>query len=220
MLEDLEGLQVGQQVEALQVFSGLETENRYRVMDPSGQPILFAYEDSGFFGRQFMGGHRPLTIHILDGNGDEVMIARRKFFWFFSHLEMLTPDGRFLGRMQRRWQLLGRGFDLSSAQGCVGKLTGKLLRPNTFNLYDQGIERARITKVWSGIAREVFTSADNFHVDFLDTTLTEDARWLVLGAAFAIDLDFFERRGRRRGFGLGTFGGHSVDTVGFTGRGF
>jgi hypothetical protein len=33
--------------------------------------------------------------------------------------------------------------------------------------------------------------------------MAEASRWLVLGTAFAIDLDFFENRGRGGGIGFG-----------------
>lgn len=203
MLETLESLMVRQQVEPLQVFIGLETENRYKILDNAGNEILFAYEESGFLGRQFLGGHRPLTIKIMDGEGNLQLIAQRKFFWFFSHLELLSPEGAVLGRLQRRFKLIGRRFDLFDDQGKVGSVEGPMLRPNTFWIKRDGVELAKITKKWSGIAREAFTAADNFSAEFTDSSLSESHRWLVLGAAFAIDLDFFENRARRTGFRFG-----------------
>ncbi len=203
MLETLESLMVRQQVEPLQVFIGLETQNRYKILDNAGNEILFAYEESGFLGRQFLGGHRPLTIKIIDGEGNLQLIAQRKFFWFFSHLELLSPEGAVLGRLQRRFKLIGRRFDLFDDQGKVGSVEGPMLRPNTFWIKRDGVELAKITKKWSGIAREAFTAADNFSAEFTDSSLSESHRWLVLGAAFAIDLDFFENRARGTGFRFG-----------------
>ncbi len=200
MLETLESLMVRQQVEPLQVFIGLETENRYKILDNAGNEILFAYEESGFLGRQFLGGHRPLTIKIMDGEGNLQLIAQRKFFWFFSHLELLSPEGALLGRMQRRFKIIGRRFDLFDDQGRVGTIEGPILRPNTFWIKRDGVDLAKITKKWSGITREAFTAADNFSAEFTDSSLSESHRWLVLGAAFAIDLDFFENRARGTGF--------------------
>ena len=203
MLETLESLMVRQQVEPLQVFIGLETQNRYKILDNAGNEILFAYEESGFLGRQFLGGHRPLTIKIIDGEGNLQLIARRKFFWFFSHLELLSPEGAVLGRLQRRFKLIGRRFDLFDDQGKICSVEGPMLRPNTFWIKRDGVELAKITKKWSGIAREAFTAADNFSAEFTDSSLSESHRWLVLGAAFAIDLDFFENRARGTGFRFG-----------------
>ena len=220
MLEEYETLIVRQEMEPLQVFSGLETENRYKVLDPGGQEVCFACEESGFMARQFLKSHRPLTIKIIDGGGDLLLVARRKFFWFFSHLEFLSPSGDLLGRMERRFSLVGRRLDLTDNNGTAAAIQGPLLRPNTFWISRDGRELARITKQWSGLAREAFTVADTFQVRFTDAAMSEPMRWLVLGAAFAIDLDFFEERNRRSGLRPGTLGGHSVDSGGFTGRGF
>ena len=70
------------------------------------------------------------------------------------------------------------------------------MRPNTFFVggHQEGI--AKITKQWSGVSREMFTAADTFHIEYIDRSLSESMRWLILGAAFAIDLDFFENRAR------------------------
>jgi hypothetical protein len=48
VLETLESLKVRQQVEKLQVFIGIETENRYKVLDNADNDIIIAYEESGF----------------------------------------------------------------------------------------------------------------------------------------------------------------------------
>ena len=59
-------LVVRQTREMLEVFTGFETANRYRILTPEGQEVMYAYEDSGFLGRQFLGNNRPLNLHILD----------------------------------------------------------------------------------------------------------------------------------------------------------
>ena len=195
MLEAYETLTVRQEVEMLQAFTGLETENRYRILDSSGSDVLFAYEESGFIARLLLRSHRPLIIKIVNNDGEPQLVARRRFCWFFSHLEMFAPDGGVLGRMQRRFKLLGRRFDLYDADGHVGHVEGPLFRPNTFWLRRDGVDSMKITKRWSGAAKEMFTAADNFQIEFTDSTLSESMRWLSLGVAFSIDLDFFENRG-------------------------
>ena len=224
MLENYESLTIRQSVEMLQVFIGLETRNRYRILDPEDNEVLYSYEESGFMSRQFLGGHRPLTLNIIDSDGKVLMVAPRSFFWFFSHLELLSPEGDRLGGMQRRFKFVGRRFNLHDTDQQVATIEGPLFRPYTFWIRRDGVELARVTKRWSGISREMFTAADTFKVEFTDSTLSESMRWLVLGAAFAIDLDFFERR-HSSGFGLGAlgvggFGGGRSGGGGIAGRGF
>ena len=195
MLQDYSNLTVRQEVEMLQVFTGFETRNRYRVLDPSGQDVLYAYEESGTLSRLFLNAHRPLTLHIIDGNGQPVLTAKREFFWFFSHLHFSSPEGREMGSMQRRFKWINRRFDLTDAEGSLLHVDGPIFRPHTFWFRHSGGDLAKITKRWSGLSREAFSVADNFEVEFSDPSTPESMRWLILGAAFAIDLDFFEKKG-------------------------
>ena len=196
MLQGYDTLTVRQEVEMLQVFTGLETRNRYRVMDSGGQDVLYAYEESGTLSRLFLQTHRPLTLHLIDGTGRTVLTGRREFFWFFSHLHFYSEEGREMGSLQRRFKFINRCFDLTDAEGSYLHVDGPIYRPNTFWLRHSGGDLAKITKRWSGLSREAVSVADTFEVEFTDRTMPESMRWLVLGAAFAIDLDFFEKKGR------------------------
>ena len=197
MLQNYQSLTVRQEVEMLQVFTGFETRNRYRVLDSNGQDVLYAYEESGTLSRFFLQSHRPLTLQFIDSAGRPVLKAHRDFFWFFSHLHFSSHEGRSMGSMQRRFKFINRRFDLTGADGSQLHVDGPILRPHTFWFRHDGGELARITKRWSGLSREAFSVADNFQVEFSDPTIPESTRWLILGAAFAIDLDFFEKKSER-----------------------
>ena len=88
----------------------------------------------------------------------------------------------------------------------VGKVEGPLLRPNTFFVGGGRKGIAKITKQWSGVGREMFPAAATFHIEYPEKSLSESMRWLILWAAFAIDLGFFENRGRSGRIGVGRFG--------------
>ena len=215
MLESYPSVTVRQQVEPLQVFTGIEAKTRYRLIDPDGTDILFAYEDSGFMARQFLGNHRPLSIKVVDPQGALQLTASRSFFWFLSHLELAGPGGAAAGRVDRRFKVLGRRFDLTDGQGDSLEIHGPMLRPNTFWLKRDGADVGKITKQWGGLGRELLTRADTFGVEFgppegtglsAQPAMSESMRWVVLAAAIAIDLDFFESPGRRGGTGF-YFGG-------------
>ena len=204
-MEDLtqyQELVVRQEVEHLQVFTSLETSNRYSVLSPDGTTLLYAYEQSGFLGRQFLRSHRPLTLHVVDSESVPVMSASRQFFWFLSHLHVRDGTDRPLGSLRRQFALLNRKFILEDSNGRpVGEVQGRLFRPNTFTVHKQGTEVARVTKQWSGIMKEAFSDADTFHVQLENRQVDQGFILLVLATAFAIDLDFFEDGGG--GFSLG-----------------
>ena len=189
-------LTVCQEVEHLEVFTGFETENRYKVMTPEGDTLLYAFEESSFLGRQFLRSHRPLTLHIVDTESQPVLTASRGFFWFLSHLHIFDGADRPLGSLRRVFAVLRKRFTLEDPMGgFIAEVNGPLFRPNTFMLYRQGSEVARVTKQWSGIMREAFSDADTFRVQMDGRGLGQDFALLVLATAFAIDLDFFESSG-------------------------
>ena len=186
---------VRQQVETLEAITGFETRNRYEVLTPDGQQVMYAYEESGGLSRFFLKTHRPLDLHVVDTNGNPILTASRQFFWFFSHLHMSDDSGRHVGALNRQLGFLKRRFTLTDQnEQPIGEVVGSLFRPYTFFVRDlRGEEIGRVTKQWSGLLREGFTDADTFQVLFNDSERSQDFRLLLLTAAFAIDLDFFER---------------------------
>ena len=208
MLELYPSLMITQQVESLQVFSGIETGNKYRIVDMDGADVAYAYEESGFLARQVLRNHRPMSIRLMDAQGTVLLTASRRFFWFLSHLEMEGPGTVRAGRIDRRLKFPGRRYEVSDGQGTTLELMGPPFRPHTFKLMRDGVEVGRITKRWSGARREIFTTADTFQVVFESqedgapsplAPLSEAMRWVMLGAAIVIDLDFFDSRTRRGG---------------------
>ena len=194
---------VRQTREMLEVFTGFETANRYRILTPDGQEAMYAYEDSGMLTRQFMGNHRPLSLHVLGSDGGNILNANRSFFWFLSHLNVQDGSGAPIGSLKRKFAALKRKFVVLDAGGQqIAGLNGSIFRPHTFTLNNaRGEEMGRIVKEWGGIMREGFTDADNFRIQFSDAERSEHIRLLLLASAFAIDLDFFEAKGSRHGIG-------------------
>ena len=188
---------VKQEIEFMEVFTGFETANRYSVRTPDGAELLYAYEESGKISRLFLRNHRPLTIHFVDNDGNEVFTAERGFFWMFSHLYVGDEDGKLIGSLQRTFKLLGRRIAILDHEGTKrSEIRGGLFRPNTFMVYSDGEEVARITKRWGGLAREMFSDADTFQVGMDLERVDQGFATIILAAAIAIDLDFFESGGR------------------------
>ena len=185
---------IRQEMEHLEAFTGLETQNRYSVSTPDGDPLLYAYEESGFFSRIFLKKNRPLSIHVLDNNKERVLTASRSFFWFLSHLHIRDGSGHEIGALRRRFSILNRRFEFEDSTGkLIAEMRGPRLRPNTFMIYNKrGEEIGRVTKQWSGIGREVFSDADTFSVQIDTNKVDRDFAMLILVSALAIDLDFFE----------------------------
>ena len=186
---------IRQEMEHLEAFTGLETQNRYGVSTPDGDRLLYAYEESGFLSRILLKKHRPLSIHVLNNDKEIVLTASRSFFWFLSHLHIRDGSGREIGSLRRRFAILNRRFELEDSTGkLIAEIRGSLLRPHTFMIYKSGEEIGRVTKKWSGIGKEVFTDADTFRLQIDTSKADGDFAMLMLASALAVDLDFFEGR--------------------------
>ena len=184
---------VKQRVEGLEAITGIETKNRYEVMTPDGQTVLFAYEESGGWGRVLLQRNRALTLHVAGLDGREVLAGSRAFFWFFPTMYVRGPNGSPIGTIRRKFGILKRRILLENPQGeTVAEVNGSVFRRYTFMVNRGGQEVGRITKKWSGVGREMFTDADTFQVQ-LPTEHDEQLQQLVLATAFAVDLDFFEK---------------------------
>ena len=185
---------VKQRVEMFEALTGIETRNRYDVLTPDGGAVMLAYEESGALSRLFLKRHRPLTLHIADLDGRDILVASRGFFWYFSHLMVRDGEGRPVGAIRRKFGLLRRKMVIEDARGAVvAELSGSVFRTYTFTIKRQEQEIGKVTKQWGGLGRELFTDADTFLVE-LPIEYGDELQSLVLATAFAVDLDFFEQR--------------------------
>ena len=124
---------VRQRVELLEAFTGFETENRYEILTPDGQSLLYAYEESGGLARLFLKTHRPLDIHVIDQDRNLVLSASRDFFWFLSHLHVSDASGNHIGTLNRRFAVLKRRLTLTDSNDRpFGQILGSLFRHYTF----------------------------------------------------------------------------------------
>jgi uncharacterized protein YxjI len=68
-----------------------------------------------------------------------------------------------------------------------GSINAENWRAWNFNITDgQGNEVARVTKTWEGLAKTMFTTADNYVVN-IHRQLPEPMRSLVVASALCID---------------------------------
>jgi uncharacterized protein YxjI len=69
----------------------------------------------------------------------------------------------------------------------VGSVNAESWKAWDFNIQDaSGDEIARITKMWAGLAKEMFTKGDKYVVQ-IHRPLDEPLRSLVISAALAVD---------------------------------
>jgi uncharacterized protein YxjI len=194
-------LMVKQTKEWVEIFIDWETSNKYIVMDTHGDQLAFIAERGGGFGAAIMRGiarsHRAFHIDVFTHSKDILLTLSRKFFWFFSDLEVRSPAGEHFGSVHRRFAIFHKRYDLRDQHGDVfASISSPFWRLWTFQLVGTD---AKIAKKWGGVLREVFTDADTYMIDYGTRDWSEAERAVIFAAAISIDFDFFENNQGKRG---------------------
>lgn len=176
-----------------------------------GQKVYYAVEDTCCASRNFCGSVRPFDIKIFDNQRQEVMHLDRPLrcshclcFCCLQKMEVQAPPGTPIGYVRQAWSLCWPKYKLNNEHDetvllikgpccridICGDLDFKITSP------DEKTCVGKITKQWSGMAKEVFTDADNFGVVF-PVDLDVKAKATALGAVFLIDFMYFEDGGSK-----------------------
>lgn len=204
-LTQIDQLLVHQQVELLELVTGWETENKYRVRNTLGQQVYFAAEQSNCCARQYCGPVRPFEMTIADNNQREVIHLIRPYrcnawccFCCLQEMEVQSPPGTTIGFIKQDCTFIYPWFSVQNADGeTVLKIKGPCWTCRWCDIEFQILsadgtqEVGKITKQWSGLAKEYFTDADNFGIQF-PMDLDVKMKATMLAACFLIDFMFFE----------------------------
>jgi hypothetical protein len=198
-LANANALIIRQQKEWGEILTGFETKNKYEVTDHFNNPLVEAHEEGGgamaTITRIFLKALRPFTMHLFSPGGAGLFRLNRPFRFYFHELDVCKPNGAPLGKIKRRFAILRRIYSVLDRHGNeIYQLFGPILHPWTFQIKKGGQELGKITKKWSGLAKESFTDADNFGIAFpKGIDLSQKA--VLLGAVFLIDFVHFENKG-------------------------
>jgi len=126
-------------------------------------------------------------FQVVDSNGQVVLALTRPRKLMKSRLIVEAGNGQELGEIAQQ-NVMGKiRFSLEAGGQQVGSLNGENWRAWNFNVQDStGREVARITKTWEGIAKTMFTQADNYVVQ-IHEPLPQPLHSLVVAAALGID---------------------------------
>jgi len=209
----LDQIVIKQQVELLEVLTGFETRNRYRMLNSMGQQCYFAKEDSACCHRQCCGGGRGFKMRITDNANQEVLLIDRPFkccagcCWFANtdccsmELTIFDSQGQTCGHVRQQrsgcvphYLLFDANMqELGRIRGICSRMCCPCCRDVPFPITtpDENVEIGEITKQWTGVVKEIFTDADTFCVTF-PMDMDVRAKAVFVGAAFLIDFMYFE----------------------------
>jgi uncharacterized protein YxjI len=178
----------------------LKLSDAYDILDPqTKQPVGIAREEvSGFvkFLRLLISKSlMPTKVVVRPGeNQPPVLTIQRGVHLLRAHVEVLGADGGVIGFFKSKLFSIGGAFTVHDAGGNeVAMVKGDWKGWNFKFTSKAGQEFGVVTKKWSGIGKEMFTSADNYIVALADDAPAE-ALPLLLAAGLAVDVIFKERR--------------------------
>jgi uncharacterized protein YxjI len=170
--------------------------NIYDIYNPETEQIVLncREENLGFFTRlfRFTSYKRmtPFDIDIRTPEGEKIITVRRGVSFFISNVEVFDNNGMLLGRFRQKFFSIGGKFEvLDASDQPLYMLRGKWTSWEFKFVSADENELASVTKKWSGIGKELFTTADNYILR-ISQEVPKDSqlRQLILAAVMCIDL--------------------------------
>ncbi|HRG07343.1 MAG TPA: phospholipid scramblase-related protein [Cyclobacteriaceae bacterium] len=170
--------------------------NSFDIYDPdTKQIILQAREERlGFFTKMFRFTDykrmTPFEIDIKTPDGKTVITVKRGVSLFLSTVEVLDERGTLIGKFKQKFFSIGGKFEvLDASERPLCMLKGKWTSWDFRFVAQDGKEFAMVTKKWSGLGKELFTSADNYILQISnDVPADNPLRMLIMAAVMCIDL--------------------------------
>lgn len=177
-----------------------KSASNYDVFDPeTGEAILWCREPNlgpltkimRFTDYKTM---TPFDVHVTTPSGDPVLRVQRGISLFLSKVAVLDEDNEKVGGFKQKLFSIGGAFTILDANDqplceLKGKWTGW-----DFKFVHEGVQLARVTKKWTGLGKEFFTSADNYVLEISnDVPPDNPLRMLIMGSVFCIDMVLKER---------------------------
>jgi uncharacterized protein YxjI len=130
------------------------------------------------------------TLAVYDATGGKVVELTRPRKIVKSSVVVKDGSGVDVGRIVQQNAIGKIRFDLQDAGGqTIGSINAENWRAWNFSIRDAGgAEVARITKTWEGLAKTLFTTADDYLLQVSSPTVTPTLRQLILASAAGVDL--------------------------------
>lgn len=179
----------------------LKLHEAYDILTPDGQTMGTAVERASTL-RQLLKlvvnkTMLPFTVEIMDASEKVLVSIHRGFTIFRSVVTVADESGEKIGHFRQRLLSLGGAFDVFDADNQpLATLKGDWKGWN-FKFTDAGgVELGQVSRQWGGLAKELFTSADNYVVHIERARIT-DVRHVqvMLAAALCIDMVLKETGG-------------------------
>lgn len=126
-------------------------------------------------------------LQVVDMNNNVLLAVTRPAKFIKSKVQIHDNMGNEVGQVIQQNAFGKIRFSLEAGGHTYGSINAENWRAWNFNIADHtGVEVARITKSWEGLAKTMFTTADNYVVQ-IHRPLEDPLRTLAVAAALAVD---------------------------------
>jgi uncharacterized protein YxjI len=171
----------------------IELTNEYKVFDQQGNQIGSVVEvgQSGLKkALRFVSSLDQYMTHkleIRDAYGQPQLVLTRPAKFIKSRVIVERPDGQPVGEIVQQNAIGKINFAINAGGQKIGAIKAENWRAWNFAIVDHAEnEVARITKTWEGLAKTMFTTADNYVLQ-IHFQLPEPLRSLVVATALTVD---------------------------------
>jgi uncharacterized protein YxjI len=128
-------------------------------------------------------------IRVRTPDGRPVVRVTRGITIFLSKVRVYDHKDEEIGGFRQKLWSIGGKFDVLDREGqAVCSLKGKWTGWE-FAFMRDGQELARVTKKWSGLGKELFTTADNYMLSISpEVPPNSTIRRLILAAVMCVDM--------------------------------
>ncbi|MEA2715973.1 MAG: hypothetical protein QOI99_290 [Actinomycetota bacterium] len=171
----------------------IEVNNEYAIYDQNGTQIGAVRQVGQSTAKKILRVVSKLDqfmthkLQIVDMSGTPVLALTRPAKLVKSRIVVEDGTGREIGQIVQENMVGKIRFGLEAGGRKLGSINAENWRAWNFNIQDEhGTEVARITKTWEGLAKTMFTTADNYVVQ-IKRLLDEPLRSLVVASALSVD---------------------------------
>lgn len=172
----------------------VEINNEYAIHDQNGTQIGAIRQVGQSTAKKVMrvlsnvDQYMTHKLQVVDRDGSVALQLTRPAKFVKSKIIVQNGQGVELGTIVQQNAIGKIRFGLMAPQGQVGQIQAENWRAWNFRIADAADnEVARITKTWEGLAKTLFTTADNYVVQ-IHAPLEDPLRSLVVAAAVSVDL--------------------------------
>ncbi len=173
----------------------IELTNEYAIRDIDGNDIGVIKQEGQSKAKKlarFVSSLDQFMTHSLSvyqADGSKVLEVTRPRKIMKSTVQIADGTGAPLGTIRQKNMIGKINFGLEDATDQqIGEIRAENWRAWNFSIVDvAGQEVARITKTWEGLAKTMFTTADNYVLD-VKPECQGTLRWLVFASAVSVDL--------------------------------